>query len=107
MALPQVREIRSGAFLPAAGRIERPNVSPGQILLLPYCGETWIAGASHPLVIENGRRKVAYPRGELSDCQATSATPGPAPATSTLCMAWSWSRVTRIGADQLLPWLVL
>src|SRR6516164_807668 len=107
MALPQVMEIRSGEFLRAAGRIEMPKVSPGQISLLPYWRETWMAGVSHPLVMENGRRKVAYPSGELSDCQATSATPGPAPTTSTLCMALSRSRVTRIGADQLLPWFVL
>src|SRR5215469_2914405 len=87
MALPQVREIRSGASMPVIGRIDMPKVSPGQISLLPYWGETWMAGASHPLVIENGRRKVAYPSGELSDCQATSATPRPAPTTSTSCMA--------------------
>jgi len=48
IALPQVREIRSGAFSQPAGKIERPKVSPGQILLLPYWGETWMAGASHP-----------------------------------------------------------
>src|SRR5580700_3768490 len=103
MALPQVREIRSGAFLPAVGRIEMPKVSPGQISLLPYWRETWMAGASHPLVTEKGSRKVAYPSGELTDCQATSATPGPAPTTSTSCMAVPWPGVTRIGADQVLP----
>jgi hypothetical protein len=38
------------------GSTEMPNVSPGQIAGLPYWLETCVTGASHPRLMEKGRR---------------------------------------------------